>query len=243
MRVSSSWLLFGAFLALLPACSPRSRSAPVAVLAAAPESVEEAAEANQDRPPAVEGDAFAFPDDSGGQLLARMLSPGDPARLPPDAALEAKPRLRPAAIERPEIPLPPPRPGLPSLPLADRVSMRPRPLPEGMPFGQLNLSSELPQRLELPPPYLVRQTGINSEEPPAPAVTARPLGDRVPLDDPTADSSAAAVIARSMPQRVAPAPFQRMNLPDPFENRGPARSVAPLPEPTFVVPPIVPPKG
>ena len=50
------------------------------------------------------------------------------------------------------------------------------------------------------------------------------------LDDPTADASLAAALAARMPERTVPAPFEKLAVPDPFENRQAVRSAAAPPE-------------
>jgi hypothetical protein len=61
-------------------------------------------------------------------------------------------------------------------------------------------------------------------------ILARPVVDRASLDDPSGDASQAAALASSVPERTNPAPFLRLNLPDPFEHRNAARLRTPLPE-------------
>jgi hypothetical protein len=46
-----------------------------------------------------------------------------------------------------------------------------------------------------------------------------PALDRVSLDDPTMEISTATALARTPPLRATPAPFVRLVLPNPFENR------------------------
>jgi hypothetical protein len=64
--------------------------------------------------------------------------------------------------------------------------------------------------------------------PPLAPLTPQPTPDRASLDDATADASSAAAVAAPLPQRLRPAPFLKMNLPDPFENRR-AVQLPPLP--------------
>ena len=54
--------------------------------------------------------------------------------------------------------------------------------------------------------------------------------DRVSLDDPTTEASREAALAAQPPARTNAAPFQKNNLPDPFENRQTGRVRTPPPE-------------
>jgi hypothetical protein len=65
-------------------------------------------------------------------------------------------------------------------------------------------------------------------------VTAQPVPDRAPLDDATAEAARAAMPSAPLPPRTKPAPFLRLKLPDPFENRVPVRLPTPAEETTPV---------
>ncbi len=60
-----------------------------------------------------------------------------------------------------------------------------------------------------------------NQPPPLPILTPQPTPDRASLDDPTADISGDAALAAPMPQRTKAAPYVRITLPDPFDNRRP----------------------
>ncbi len=64
--------------------------------------------------------------------------------------------------------------------------------------------------------------------------------DRASLDDPTSDFSNERVVAEAVRMRSIPAPFQRYNLPEPFEHR--AAPGSPPSEPPVVAPVPAPPK-
>ncbi len=64
--------------------------------------------------------------------------------------------------------------------------------------------------------------------------------DRPPLDDPTADFSVQQAQGGEIRQREKKAPFVRLNLPEPFENKVVIRSTSP--EPLIVAPTPQPPK-
>jgi hypothetical protein len=54
-------------------------------------------------------------------------------------------------------------------------------------------------------------------------ILARPVPDRASLEDATAAYSATAATTAPPVWRTKPAPFLRLNLPDPYENRRPSR--------------------
>ena len=112
--------------------------------------------------------------------------------------------------------------------------MRPRALADAAPLTYLHDDPVVPQRPELPPTVLVRQASRNANEPVALPPHAKPLADRAPLDDPTAEFSAQWVVAHQPAMRSTPVPFTRINLPDPFEHRSAAK-------PLDVEPPVVAP--
>jgi hypothetical protein len=66
--------------------------------------------------------------------------------------------------------------------------------------------------------------------PPLPLMTPRSVSDRAPLEDPTAEVSTNAALSAILPQRTRPVPFQRLTIPDPFENRRPVQMDSALPE-------------
>jgi hypothetical protein len=168
------------------------------------------------------GGAFTFPDDRGGRLLAALLPPAEPARLPPDPAAGPRPRRAPESLEQPDLPLPPVAARLPGAPLPKPVDLRPRALADGTPFENFRAAPAPPQSPELPPGALARLPSLDVSSPVPLPPLAKPVTDRPPLDDPTADFSAASVTARAPRMRAAPAPFARVDLPDPFANADPA---------------------
>ncbi len=64
---------------------------------------------------------------------------------------------------------------------------------------------------------------VDVNRPPPLPMLGRPVSDRASLEDPTTDAAAAAATAATVPQRTNPVPFQRLSVPDPFENRGPVQ--------------------
>jgi hypothetical protein len=170
---------------------------------------------------------FAFPRDAGGSLLAKVLPPADRTVGPGDRTTQPVPRPAPpnkATFE----PLPPARAQnvAPPLPAKARVA----PLPRLVSEETLEVPRErvaLPAEASLPAAERVRVPSPDINEPVALPVLAQPVPDRVSLEDPTGDASTAAALAATLPQRVIPAPFLRLALPEPFEYRRPLTLATP----------------
>jgi hypothetical protein len=96
---------------------------------------------------------------------------------------------------------------------------KPRPLPEELPILRGRLEPIMPQARILPAGDRVRLPSVDARQPLPLPILAHPIIDRAPLDDVTSDASQAAALAAPPPVRTAPAPFIKMNLPNPFENR------------------------
>jgi hypothetical protein len=86
----------------------------------------------------------------------------------------------------------------------------------------------LPADTTLPALDRAREPSPDVNVPVALPILAQPVPDRASLDDPTGDGSTAAALAATLPQRVIPAPFLRLTLPDPFEFRRPLTLAAPV---------------
>jgi hypothetical protein len=173
-------------------------------------------------PPPAPADGFAFPADRGGPLLARLLTPPEPPRSVTDPPAGPLPRKGVAAVERPEPPLsavvarPPAATRRPSGKLA------PRPPAESFTASEL-LGPGPPEGVTMPAGLPPRVASIDVSRPPALPLTPRPTADRASLDDPTAEFSAQQAVAAPPPGRTSPAPFVRINLPDPFEHASAVR--------------------
>jgi hypothetical protein len=167
---------------------------------------------------------FRFPEDGGGRLLAKVLPPKDaePARLQPISPLPPRPSAPSAtsAYEKlPALPLPPASTALPRLPGETRVvSLHPT-LVLDETLGALPEAPALPQAPSLPQRRRVRVPSLDVNEPIPLPILAQPVSDRVSLDDPTLDASAAAAIAAPIPPRTSKAPFLKLTLPDPYDRR------------------------
>jgi hypothetical protein len=164
-----------------------------------------------------EGSAeFRFPEDAGGALLAKRLRPDRPPE--PERTTQPRRRAAPRSLEDPQPPLPPAVVSESRLKL-ESVALRLQP--------SLTLEETLDDVAEaqllhcaaLPEGERVRTPSEDVKVPPPLPRLATPLPDRASLEDPTQDVSSAAVVAAPPPVRKLPVPFQRVNLPDPFENR------------------------
>jgi hypothetical protein len=184
---------------------------------------------------AAAGDGFRFPDDSGGELLGKLLTP--PVKPAPGEDRTGPHRFaRSSAVESPRLPLPPTRLEPARMP-AQNVSglTRPGPLPEGVPLLSYYGKPEPPEAPRLTAGEPVREPSVDVNRPLPLPVLGQETPDRAPVDDPTAEASLAAALAAPLPQRTTPAPFLRLGVPDPFENRRTVRLPAPAEEPAVPV--------
>jgi hypothetical protein len=83
------------------------------------------------------------------------------------------------------------------------------------------LEPEVPRR----PSFVTgKRTSVPSEDvalpPPLPLLAQR-VPDRVSLEDATMEVSTRAALSAALPVRSMPAPYQRVTVPDPYENRIP----------------------
>jgi hypothetical protein len=199
-------------------------AAPAANAAEPPVEPQESA-ANANVPAAApESAPFRFPADLGGQKLAGLLPPKEPQPLPPDPPARRRDRsARPAFDREPAAPLAVSTANPPRLPLPPTAALRPRALSEGVPFTATAAAPPLPARPDLPAGLLVNTRGPDANRPTALPAGGQPVPDRVPLDDPTADFSTRLATSAPAPDRSGPAPFVRVNLPDPFEHAAAVR--------------------
>lgn len=166
------------------------------------------------------GTGFVFPPDSDSLFRDRLVPPADKTTLEqPNQRLVPRPMPTPRYLERPELPVPAVSPELPSLPLpTSAVAVRPHPLAEEPPLSRSFELPVAPGAEELPAGARVRLPGVDIDQP----VPLPLLGQQQPEPlagmDPTAEFSQAAALAAPLPDRVNPAPFLRLNLPDPFEH-------------------------
>jgi hypothetical protein len=177
---------------------------------------------------AEDGEGFRFPDDPGGELLAKVLPPTGTADPRADHARGPRRAPAPRGLEAPSMPLPPSRVDVLRLP-------PPRKGPALAP--RLVLDEALddaphdpvpPQAQVLPAGGRIRVSAPDPNQPIPLPILAQPVPDRASLEDATAEVSTAAALAAPLPRRTAPAPFQRLKLPEPYENRRPLS--LPVPE-------------
>jgi hypothetical protein len=183
--------------------------------------------------PAAGGDAktgFAFADDKAGRLLERLLRPGDvatPASSPGATQLQARTSSR---IDNPEIPLAAVQAELPKSKPNASPQPRPRGVPEPLPLTEQRQDPVRPELVALPAGTRIRLESVDVSKPIPLPILGQAQPDRAPLTDPTFEASLSAALAGQMPTRTAPAPFVRLNLPDPFEHTHAVRLRTPLPE-------------
>jgi hypothetical protein len=193
--------------------------------------------------PVADGSSFAFPDDSGGKLLAKTLPPSNPPTLADPTPAAPKPRTLPAFLDAPSVP--PTGPGLvlPRLPLPVAKEIRPTALPDRVPTDFAPDRPSLPERGEFATGPLTKQVGLDPATPAeVPILSAKPVPDRASLADPTIEFTARSVISPMLPLRVQPAGFLRFNLPDPFEHSAAARPPVASEDPNRALGTIPPPR-
>jgi hypothetical protein len=173
---------------------------------------------------------FQFPADKSGKLLDEALRP--PQKLADEAASTPKPKQlkAPASVEHPEVALTAPPLGMarPAL-LPKAPPLRPHVLPEDAPLTGYHgdLARVKTEHLPAGAPVRLASPDVN-QLPPLPFLATLSI-DRASLEDPTSDDSLKTALAAVPPIRTNPAPFVRLNLPDPFEN---AQTVRPRVLPT-----------
>src|SRR5262245_22247428 len=183
--------------------------------------------------PAVGGDAktgFAFADDRAGRLLERLLRPGAVA-VGASSAGATQPQARPASrIDNPELPLAAVQAGLPKSKPDAATQPRPRGVPAAPPLAEQRQDPARPGLVALPAGTRIRLDSRGVHKPIPLPMLGHAQSDRAPLAEPTFDAGLAAALAGQVPARTTPAPFIRLNLPDPSEHTHAVRLRTPLPE-------------
>jgi hypothetical protein len=170
--------------------------------------------------PAKPGDGFRFPKDSGGQYLGKLLPPRENFVLPAERPSGPRPQPALRALENPTLAVPPGQVGMARLPQGKATRpARPGAMLEETPLLGYRETPAPPRERSLSPGLLVKAPSPNVSQPVPPPVLGQPTPDRAPLDDPTPEASQAAALMAQMPARTNPAPFLKLTLPDPFENR------------------------
>ncbi len=164
---------------------------------------------------------FRLPADAAGKLLGQVVPPAaHPGRL--DNPNRETPRDRTQAhLAEPTAPLPDMTPDPPRTPaLVKRSPVRPE-LMHSEVLEESFLEPDVPSRPSFATGKRIQMRSEDVTLPPPLPVLSQPLPDRVPLDDATKEASTMAALSASMPVRSTPAPYQRMRVPDPYENRLP----------------------
>jgi hypothetical protein len=170
---------------------------------------------------------FLFPADAGGILLAKVLPPQDVQTTRRGQSPLPRRSTDSDFLKPPTLPLPPSYALLPHLPDDDtRALLRPR-LVEEETLAVLPDAPPLPPAPALPDNGRIRVPSPDVNRPIPLPILARPVSDRVSLDDPTMDASTAAATAAPIPSRTRKAPFLKSTLPDPYDHR---RTGVPAPE-------------
>lgn len=196
--------------------------------------------AQADPPPPTDTGVFLFADDAGGRWLARLLIPSEPNRRSMAEVSQPVKRRPIAAVERPEWPLVRVTPQIVGSKPVSKVRLRPKPVAESIPLEYYIADTNPPQAPAIPWAPVPRLPTRDVSEPTPLPVVARTVNDRASLEDPTADFSSAKVIQATVRNRTSPVPFQKINLPEPFEFK--ARVSPVTDEPSIVAPVPMPPK-
>jgi hypothetical protein len=85
----------------------------------------------------------------------------------------------------------------------------------------LLVSLSSPAAVDGPATGGVRVPSVDVNKPSGLPVLAKPSADRAPVEDVTTAASNAAVVRDTLPARTKPAPFLRLTIPEPYENRRP----------------------
>jgi hypothetical protein len=167
-------------------------------------------------------EGFRFPDDQGGRMLARSLTPAGQAEESRNDAT-ASPKRLPASgvLEEPGLLLPAASSQMPRLPPSRNRALRPHSLPESLPLFGAQL--DLPELSRFAVGDRISQRGPDANQPVRLPVLALPVPDPSTLEDPTGDYSASTAQSAALPRRETAVPFTRVSLPDPFENRNAVR--------------------
>jgi hypothetical protein len=216
------------FLALLagagcgkPGASSNPANALVVVANANDSSADDkpAGPAAKDQTPSPTIGGFKFPDDDGGKLLSKLLQPKAHAAsglmVPRSGRIE---HPLPPSIARPEVPVAASSAAPPRLPGPARTEARPVPLPDRAPIELGPRVVSVPQRPIMPEGALTKIPARDVKVPAEVPILARPTTTRASLDDPTGEFTALSILSDKLPLRATPAPFMKVNLPDPTEN-------------------------
>jgi hypothetical protein len=219
MRLGTTSVLGAAALSLLTSCGRQAATLDAAVSMAEQPEVIAAPRQEKKAEPVSEG-PFRFSDDRAGELLGELLTPSQTAKTTVEKTTEPRKNPPSALVEQPT----PSLPQVATVPVllpsnAGAKRLQPGAPVEEMPLLSYRLDPALPHAQILPAGERVRLPSRNVNQAMALPMLAQLVTDRAPLDDPTAEASLTLGLAAQPPSRTTPAPFLRLNLPEPFENR------------------------
>lgn len=161
--------------------------------------------------------AFEYPPDLGGRAVAKAVAPTVPdlppgeafgtaprRRTPPAQLFDPDPTPKPAAVPPPVLPPKPPE----VKPVAPR---------EGVPPDLGARADAVPAKPTFPVAAGITERARDVNLPPAVPALGRQLGDRASLEDPALEHGHAAIVSPVVSVPLAPAPFLKVAVPDPFE--------------------------
>ena len=156
-----------------------------------------------------------LPDDLGGKAVQKSLMPT--LKMPGDLPGPKAPRPRTGEFDRGELPEPKFNIQMPGNPIPKGKPAKPSAPPERVPTDLGQAAAENLSAVKFAEKPLVRaESPANAGAADVPMLS-RQVVERAPVDDPTAELSAAKVIQTIFPFPVGTLPFLKMTIPDPFE--------------------------
>lgn len=129
-----------------------------------------------------------------------------------------KPRPGPAKIETPEADFSAFDAHPPLVPLPTRAAVKPASPTEPSPLTASYTTPIVPQAVVLNAGLLARQQAFELKTADPVPYLGLYVKDRISVTDPSMEISAQGILTPQNPERLAPAPFTPLNLPDPFEH-------------------------
>jgi len=167
------------------------------------------------------GPPFRLPADQGGALLSKVLPPAKHSAVLRNPSSQGPRFPPPPSFDGPPLPLPPTVVTLPRLMLPPSGSTpKPQVIHEES-LSQTPGDPLVPRRPSFYSGKRAREYSVDARLPPPLPLLAQPVPDRASLDDATLEVSTAAALAAPLPRRTAPAPYNRVTVPDPYEHRLP----------------------
>lgn len=185
-----------------------------------------------------------FPEDRGGDAVARFVSPESLPRPTLSMPVEvptanATTRILPQRVAEPM-----PKPvltGLPRLPLAPSKGLKPVSPTESVPLALTVWAADVPAKPVLPAGAPVKAKARDPAPPPPAPVMARPPALKASFDDPTTDAANEAIVNRPPIVVLVTAAFVKVGLPDPYVYAEQVRAkLDPAAEPGLTPVPVAP---